>query len=189
MAGIEKVCEFSGDYPGYEMYRYKRNSIQVCPEYRKNFRNAKHVLVVQKAEKQEMDKYYGSSTFKESDLEYSKGTRWEVIYTTNRHDVPCLKNGKNYWKGKGFYRLRYKPTKPFSYFMDKLDIKQEYLYDLYCPELLGIVEGHYLNYSTDMNTVKRKLKRILRTKRVNIFYIEDSMNIENTAESLYKSIY
>lgn len=40
MAGIEKVCEFSGDYPGWLMYGYKRNSLQVKPEYRKHFKGA-----------------------------------------------------------------------------------------------------------------------------------------------------
>ena len=38
MAGIEKVCEFSGDYDGWLMYGYKHNRIQVNPEYRKLFK-------------------------------------------------------------------------------------------------------------------------------------------------------
>ena len=38
MAGIEKVCELSGDYPGYLMYKWKRRNIQVCPKYRDMFR-------------------------------------------------------------------------------------------------------------------------------------------------------
>ena len=46
MAGIEKVCEFSGDYPGCDMYGYKRNSIQVCPEYRKEFIGKEHTLYI-----------------------------------------------------------------------------------------------------------------------------------------------
>jgi len=41
MAGIEKICEFSGEYPGWLMYGYKRNHIQICPKYRKLFRGAK----------------------------------------------------------------------------------------------------------------------------------------------------
>ena len=40
MAGIEKVCEFSGEYPGGLMYGYKRNLIQIMPKYRKLFRGA-----------------------------------------------------------------------------------------------------------------------------------------------------
>jgi hypothetical protein len=40
VAYIEKVCEYSGDYPkpSWMMYYYKRNSIQVLPKYRKNFK-------------------------------------------------------------------------------------------------------------------------------------------------------
>jgi len=41
MAGIEKVCEYSGDYDGHNMYEYKRNRIQVNPEYRKLFKGLK----------------------------------------------------------------------------------------------------------------------------------------------------
>lgn len=44
MAGIEKVCEYSGEYPGPDMYRIKRNHIQIMPEYRKQFRYHPHVL-------------------------------------------------------------------------------------------------------------------------------------------------
>ena len=40
MAGLEKVCEFSGEYPGSLMYGYKRNLIQIMPKYRKLFRGA-----------------------------------------------------------------------------------------------------------------------------------------------------
>jgi hypothetical protein len=47
MAGLEKVCEFSGDYPSWLMYEYKRNHIQIVPKYRKLFREAKaHIEVV-----------------------------------------------------------------------------------------------------------------------------------------------
>lgn len=38
MSGIEKVCEYSGLNPGYRMYEYKRNSLQILPEFRKLFR-------------------------------------------------------------------------------------------------------------------------------------------------------
>lgn len=47
MAGIEKVCEFSGEYPSWDMYRYKRNHIQIVPKYRKLFRGKKaHIEIV-----------------------------------------------------------------------------------------------------------------------------------------------
>lgn len=52
MAAIEKVCEFSGDYPGGLMYGYKRNHIQICPEYRKKFRGAKAHIEITEIQKQ-----------------------------------------------------------------------------------------------------------------------------------------
>ena len=77
MAGIEKICEMSGHHPGGIMWSYKRNQLQIMPEYRKLFRGAKHELRIK-------------------------------------------------------------------------------------------VEGEYLNYSMDLSTVKRKLKRLLRCKELNI---------------------
>jgi hypothetical protein len=50
MAGIEKICEFSGDYPAYKMYGYKRNLIQICPNYRIYFRKKEAVLLFFKPE-------------------------------------------------------------------------------------------------------------------------------------------
>lgn len=44
MAGIEKICEYSGNYTGPDMYSYKRNHIQVESQYRKFFRGMKAVL-------------------------------------------------------------------------------------------------------------------------------------------------
>ena len=38
MAGIEKVCEYSGNSEGHRMYNWKRNHIQVNPKYRKLFK-------------------------------------------------------------------------------------------------------------------------------------------------------
>lgn len=46
MPAIEKICEFSGEFPGYKMYDYKRNHIQIMPKYRKLFRGADAVLIV-----------------------------------------------------------------------------------------------------------------------------------------------
>lgn len=46
MAGIEKVCEYSCEYGGYEMYKWKRCHIQIKPEYREHFKGASHTLHV-----------------------------------------------------------------------------------------------------------------------------------------------
>jgi hypothetical protein len=66
MAGIEKICEFSGDYPGGLMYGYKRNHIQICPKYRKLFRGANAHIEIVKIEPQFVFKDCGYS----SDIEY-----------------------------------------------------------------------------------------------------------------------
>jgi hypothetical protein len=52
MAGIEKICEYSGDYPGGKMYSYKRNHIQICPKYRPLFRGANARMEIIKVENQ-----------------------------------------------------------------------------------------------------------------------------------------
>ena len=45
MAAIEKICEYSDEYHGYEMYTWKRNLIQICPWHRKAFRKQKATLI------------------------------------------------------------------------------------------------------------------------------------------------
>jgi hypothetical protein len=52
MAGIEKICEFSDEYVGPEMYAHKHNHIQVLPKFRKEFRGADAVLYVIKRDLQ-----------------------------------------------------------------------------------------------------------------------------------------
>jgi hypothetical protein len=47
MAAIEKMCEFDGEFCGWEMYEWKKNNIQIQPKYRKLFRGAKVKLVVE----------------------------------------------------------------------------------------------------------------------------------------------
>jgi hypothetical protein len=46
MAGIEKICEYSHEYPDGDMYAYKRNHIQVLPKYRPLFKGQPHTLYV-----------------------------------------------------------------------------------------------------------------------------------------------
>ena len=48
MAGIEKICEYSGEYGGYKMYGYKRNGLQIMPQYRKLFRGCNASLYIRK---------------------------------------------------------------------------------------------------------------------------------------------
>lgn len=65
MAGIEKICEFSGNYPDSpddDMYQWKRNSIQIMPRYRNLFRGADAILHITGKEYMVGNKF-GSKSF------------------------------------------------------------------------------------------------------------------------------
>ena len=79
MSGIEKICEFSGEYPGSKMYKYKRNHIQICPKYRKLFRGADFELVI---------------TSKELNYVHKHG--WSMSYNPDQNPINC-KIMAEYW--------------------------------------------------------------------------------------------
>lgn len=66
MAAIEKICELSGEYPGWKMYGYKRNHIQIMPKYRKRFRGVEATLHFFKSDLLLVDRY-GSQFYNPSD--------------------------------------------------------------------------------------------------------------------------
>ena len=70
MAGIEKICEFSGEYPGWLMYGYKRNHIQICPKYRKLFRGAKAYIEINKIEPMIVFKSGGCTSYDSESIEF-----------------------------------------------------------------------------------------------------------------------
>jgi hypothetical protein len=76
MAGIEKICEFSGDYPGGLMYGYKRNHIQICPKYRKLFRGADAYVEITDI----VPHFVGKTGWSSSDIEHFEfvGARGKV---------------------------------------------------------------------------------------------------------------
>lgn len=74
MAGFEKVCDLTGEFASSEMYRYKRNHIQIIPQYRSRFKGHKAVLNFSDTEYllqmgPNRDNYYGYSN-KEAFKEY-----------------------------------------------------------------------------------------------------------------------
>jgi hypothetical protein len=178
MAGMEKVDEFSGDYPGWLMYGYKHNHIQISPKYRKQFRNARHVLVIKFGELRQVYKGGGTSSFDPT-------AQW---FTAEYHHSKTPDTGK-FWKGPGWYD--YEKRKRYSKFeyLTKLRIISEYEYDLYCPDLQGQVEGHYMNYSFDLSAVKRRLKRMIKTRKLNIIFIDENEDLANSAERYFTEIY
>ena len=124
MAGIEKICEFSGDYPGHLMYGYKRNHIQICPKYRKLFRGAKAHVEIVKIEKH----FVGKTGWSSSDIEH-------------HIEIGC-----------------------------KGTVKNEYWYELvvYDPALAGKVDGRYMNWTFDLKSTLKRLKRMLRCRNLKI---------------------
>lgn len=113
MAGIEKICEFSGTFdPALKsMYEIKRNNIQVLPGYRKLFKGQEHIMFL--FERRPANEEHADWT----------------MFNTRR---------------------------------------PEFEFCLYVPGVPGQVSGFYWNYSSDFGTVKRKLKRLLKTRSLNI---------------------
>lgn len=143
MAGAEKICEFSGEYPGYEMHRFKRNHIQIMPKYRRCFRGAEHVLHVFTPEDVYDFKTGGQIDYDPRDLEGFE---------------PPFVNKKEY-------------DEYVKYFYGMLARKKhDFVLQVFDSELQGDVEGQYMNSSTDMTSVFRRIKRMLRVKELNVVW-------------------
>lgn len=150
MAGIEKICEFSGEYPGGAMYGYKHNHLQIMPKYRKEFRHADHTLVISKSSLVLMWRAFRGSTL--SSTYNPDAMQWYK---------PAFKSEAEYIK--------------YLREVEKKHLVQEYRFELHVtdPLLQGEVKGVYLNWTCDLSTVKRKLKRMLRCRKLNIVYKVD----------------
>jgi hypothetical protein len=146
MAGIEKVCELSGEPCGYRMYDWKRNHIQVNTLLRKKFRGAKAVLHIYESKRKieaprtgwhtEVD---GDQYFKEVTLGYWYGL-----------DVPFEKALKLHLERVGG-RIVYETT-----YMLKVEDKH----------LQGQVEGEYIGYTYNVGDLKKRLIRMLRCREL-----------------------
>ena len=132
MAGIEKICEYSDEYPGWLMYGYKRNHIQIMSKYRKLFRGADHTLHIFKPK-----------------LVWQFKNGGQMDYDTkecNFYDPPLTV--KEYEELESRFARK---VKEYGYMLEVTD-----------PELQGRVNGKYYNFTTDLISVKRRLKRLLR---------------------------
>ena len=123
MSGIEKIDELTGEYPNepWNMYSWKRNSIQVQPKNRKYFKHKNAVLTIDSKEQIFLYKSGGYTTIDENNYEIFR--QYEI-----------LKIGKIRW---------------------------QYTYTLYVPDVLGNVNGQYVNWSSELGIVIRKLKRLV----------------------------
>lgn len=158
MAAIEKVCEFSGDYPGSIMYEHKRNHIQIMPKYRKEFRGHNAVLYVFKR-KLVLDMGWGTA---DVDLDCINPNPTEYDWDNYCADtVVRYKNGiKSIWSV--FYE--YKAAKKKQQYR----VLMQYEYVLHVPSLQGDVGGLYVNWSTDMSSVVRRLRRLVGTRNLTV---------------------
>jgi hypothetical protein len=165
MACIEKICEFSGDYPSSLMYGYKKNSIQVCPEYRKQFRGAEHILVIDN----KVEEIHNGNGFYE-DYTPSKCVLQGVGNMSDEDFDRLVDKGYGYLHNRSVYI--FDTEKDFKDFLKSVGkrvvVRYDYHLKVFDKELLGNVDGEYHNYSYDFSTVKRKLKRILRCRELNI---------------------
>lgn len=135
MAGIEKICEFSDEYPGHLMYGYKKNLIQIMPQFRKLFRGAAAELHIEKAEVVMYKRFRGCG---------------------GGYSTPCARNIVWGHDGDLQWYLDYE-----FYYGSKLRINYTYTLKVGNQELKGTVDGKYLNWSFDISTVKRKLRRMV----------------------------
>jgi hypothetical protein len=146
MAGIEKICEFSGDYPAHKMYGYKHNQLQIMPEYRKKFRGCEAKLYISFDELRWVSRTGCSHSYHPDQV-----NNYEPPFESEKEFI-------SYYKKQNKERL----IKSFNYVLITKD-----------GSLQGQVYGEYHNYTSDLSAVKRKLKRLLRCRKLDIEFVDD----------------
>lgn len=146
MAGIEKICELSGIYVGWKMYDYKRNQLQVLPEFRHLFRGDGDIVYVVESEPYWEYKDGLMESFGEDELEW---------YDPPFKDMQEL--------------IKYKK----EVFKCRLVKRYSYYYITSNPDLQGDVGGVYENWTYHLPTMKRKMKRLLRCRDLKVKFVND----------------
>lgn len=136
MAAIEKICEFSDEYPGWEMYKMKRNHIQIDKKFRHLFKGADAELVVTA-----IDVRFGRMD-SDGGYTYTLVDEWEIL---------------DYFNNDPYYYVAYykhwEKRRPLFHYTYELRVKN--------PELQGQVKGVYMESGFDFGAVKRKLRRMV----------------------------
>ena len=159
MAGIEKICEYSGDYHGWLMHGWKRDHIQVCPEYRKLFRGKDSILFWNPEPHGYREDYlaYAKYLYVFPDwilfsAKLPKCLHWIRRYNSIR--VP------RFWRPM-YWRWRMAGQPPVN------PAVPEYEYCLWCPDLPGRVEGKYYERTTNpLRTWKNLYKLVYPADQV-----------------------
>ena len=153
MAAIEKVCEFSGEYPAWLMYGYKRNHIQIIPKFRKKFHGATAKLHIFAPEQRLI-------TFNKGNLSTS---RYYDSLGANDYNPPFA-NEKEY--------INYLRCEC------KLYMAQQHWFalEVFDKHLQGEVEGVYAETTYSLACVVRRMKRLVRNNRLEIIKHSCSYN-------------
>lgn len=172
MAGIEKICEYSGDYEGGVMYADKHNHIQVLKKHRHNFKDKDAYLFI--VDKPEADRYLPSLWWWVSFKLFGKYYHFSVM--------------PRFWS-KDWWIHRLSPFRPQYY-------RLWYHYILWVPDVPGQVEGLYYNWTYHPGKVVRNLRKLVNLHwvhypsystnqtlfdavRKEIAYMEEQENLKN----------
>lgn len=141
MAGIEKRCEISGDYCGWEMYGWKYNSIQVKPEFRSLFKGKDFFLVAYPCDSIYLRDSSGALCLNKED--FSK-TPDSIRKTPKKTDIPSDSHVR-WHKGK---------------------VVRGWWFCLSVPEVPGVVRGEFINHTYDMKAVLHHLRKLLGLRSI-----------------------
>jgi hypothetical protein len=157
MAGIEKICEYSGDYEGHVMYKHKIDSIQVLPKHRHQLKDKLAVLIFFRTPR--MVNFASSEPQPYCHWYVSLGQRFN--YKSFSLFLPKFWT-RYYWAFRKFGPIHDSP----AYMWD---------YCLYIPDCQGEVKGRYYNWTT--NPV-RAVQRVSKLADVLAFWSIDGTEQE-----------
>jgi hypothetical protein len=151
MAAIEKICEYSGDYEqgvnGFNMYKAKDNQLQIMPKYRKLFRGANVVLSAS---------FYGLDSVRK--IVGLRSTE-KIMY---RWSDDTEANPNNPLSFKSFVQYDKRINKR------KCEVEFFYTLHVFDEHLKGEVKGNYSGWTTNLSTLRRKLRRLTRNYKLKV---------------------
>lgn len=181
MAAIDKMCMYSGEYVGHDMYKHSRNHIQIKPQYRKTFVGKDHAVVF----------------FEMREPLYVEDY---CLYLSRSDQMLKSYQNRGRWKGPGYYRWG-RPVVGFHYPSRKMNVKRidnemfsndvRYYMVVYVPDNPNYDgEVYYYNIVENVTDTRRRLARMFK-KPVNYTvcrYDKKTFNFElaeDTAKQLY----
>lgn len=158
MAASEKICEFSGEYPGWYMRRYKRNRIQVMPKYRELFKDQPHVLFIMKDREE-----YSQDPWRKI---------WSHSYDQDKNVFKKYNKDRRWHEDKNYY-----VDGCSEYFRTRAGALN---YCLYVPTVQGRVSGEYWNGTMNPSRAIRNIRKMLKAKKINIVRVskDDDLSTE-----------